>query len=257
MKRFLPLITAFVFACSPAENSTPAQAPTGAIPPVETSTTIATSTTAASVERVATIPVVLGVRTLALVDDGSKDPTFAAFRIKLLDVIRRKDRDELLALVDPAIRFTFGKGAGLDAFARSWKLDEADSPLWRELGEILSLGGKFQENGDFFAPYTYSSWPDEIDAFEHIATVCSETLLYEEADTSSPALAILDHQIMKIGPADPVRLGKRDSRWRQVTLPDASTGFVEDRCARMNLDYRAAFSKKSGAWRMVFLVAGD
>ena len=32
---------------------------------------------------------------------------------------------------------------------------------------VLALGGSFNEETTFMAPYTYSKFPDEFDAFEH------------------------------------------------------------------------------------------
>ncbi|HUP49713.1 MAG TPA: hypothetical protein VNA04_13080 [Thermoanaerobaculia bacterium] len=44
------------------------------------------------------------------VDNASSDGSFAAFRNRLLDIVRREDRDALLSALDPGLRVSFGPG---------------------------------------------------------------------------------------------------------------------------------------------------
>jgi SH3-like domain-containing protein len=45
--------------------------------------------------------------------------------------------------------------------------------------------------------------------------------------------------------------------WLQVALADGQRGFVADRYLRSPIDYRVAFEKQDGNWRMTFFLAGD
>jgi hypothetical protein len=77
----------------------------------------------------------------------------------------------LLDVVDPGIKNTFGDDNGVQAFSRIWELDRADSALWGELRRVLTLGGTFEGPDTFVAPYVFSNWPSEFDAFDHVALV--------------------------------------------------------------------------------------
>lgn len=59
---------------------------------------------------------------LPLVDQCSKDATFAAFRAKLEHAAQSKDRKALLALLSPHVLVNFGGASGPSAFAVSWDL---------------------------------------------------------------------------------------------------------------------------------------
>lgn len=192
------------------------------------------------------------------VDEAHKDPSFAAFRSRLQSIVRRRDREELLTLVDPNIRVSFGDENGVEALRQT--LEAAESPLWDELAEVLELGGVFEKTpkGDrFVAPYAFANWPDTGDPFESLVAICPDLTLYEKPSDDSKALARLDWNLLTIGPNDPARKGVSNPPWRELVLPDGRRGWAESRCLRSGIDYRAAFEKKDGAWRMVYFVAGD
>lgn len=193
-------------------------------------------------------------------DDARSDPSFVAFRERLQQVVRARDAAALESMLDPRIRVSFGESNGIAAFRKQWRPTDPDSPLWPTLDRILSLGGSFQPtpNGQrFAAPYVYSTWPESIDAFEYLATICHGAVARSAPAVDSKPLGKLEWQALKIGPEDPMRKGIRDGGWRQVILPDGRTAWLESACARSPMDYRAAFEKGEAGWRMVFLVAGD
>ena len=87
------------------------------------------------------------------VDQGPQKPDFMAFRTELRQTIERRDGPALLRVVHPNIKNTFGGDDGIDAFERLWRLERADSEVWRELGAVLALGGTFLDPDQFAAPY--------------------------------------------------------------------------------------------------------
>lgn len=185
------------------------------------------------------------------------DPAFAQFRQQLRDAVRDRNDAVLMALVDPKVRVSFGDGGGYDAFRKAWNLPSADSALWTELEQILALGGSFRgEPGNqmFWAPYVYSSWPEAIDAFEHVAAVRGDVVLFQKADSTSPQLAPAGWAILKVL-RDPDELPA--GAWRHVSTLDGREGWVRSSEVRSPIGYRAGFSNRSGHWKLEALVAGD
>jgi hypothetical protein len=202
-------------------------------------------------------PVAKGPKLLP-VDAAPKDPSFLAFRDALLASVRKHDTKALLSALDPKIRTSFGDGGGIDAFRRQWKPDATDSKIWNVLEDVLSHGGSFGKDGagtTFWAPYWYSAYPDDQDAFETFAVIGSNVAMRERPDHDAPVVATLDHDIVRVVPSkEPA--GK--PAWRQFSTADGRKGWIAPDDVRSPIGYRAGFSKdKKGTWRMNALVSGD
>jgi len=170
-------------------------------------------------------------------DEGPNDPSFAAYRERLVAAVEKKDRAALVAMVDPHIRTSFGDGGG------------PDDVKWDELRKILPLGGTFRE-GSFWAPYVYSTWPDEIDAFTHVAAIRPGVALHETPSAGAKTIRTLDWSILEL-------LDTTPGEWRHVKTLDGATGYVESNDVRSPIAYRAGFNKTANGWTMTALVAGD
>jgi hypothetical protein len=96
------------------------------------------------------------------VDEAAKDPSFFAFRARLLKALADKDANYLISILDPQIKTDFGGGGGVADFKKAWHPERPNSQVWSELVSVLALGGSF-DNGSFSAPYVYSKFPDEVD----------------------------------------------------------------------------------------------
>lgn len=190
-------------------------------------------------------PAVAGPK-LAFVDEAAKDPSFETYRTQLLAAVQARNTRAVLALSDPNIRTSFG-GDG-DAAALESVLDDA---LWRELEDILTLGGSFIDEM-FWAPYVYSAWPESHDAFETFAVTGDDVPLRGSPDASAPAIATLARDLVARA-SEP----RQDEAWVKVTTADGRTGFVESKFVRSPVDYRAGFTRTEDGWRMTALVAGD
>jgi hypothetical protein len=241
MKTTIALLVLITAACAAPEPSTTAT--TGTIAATGTTATTATAT-----------PVDDGRRRLMPIDEASQDPSFLAYREKLLGVLKAKDTTALQPFVDPKIRTTFGEGGGWDDFTKQWKLPSSDSRLWTELTTILGHGGSFEEVMGvrrFCAPYVYSDWPEDLDSFEYLAVIGDDVPLYENASAESKVVATLDHEIVRAVE------GMGGGEFRHVELSDKKQGWIRRDQARSPIEYRACFTKASGQWRMNLLVAGD
>lgn len=113
-------------------------------------------------------------RKLYPVDEGAKDASFKAFRDKLIAGVKQRNTRFVLSVLHPRVHLSFGGHYGEKDFLDLWKPDSPDSPLWNELSTILSLGGTFSSSEGkrvFWAPYTFSTFPDDLDAYEYAPIV--------------------------------------------------------------------------------------
>jgi hypothetical protein len=195
------------------------------------------------------------------VDEAGRDRSFAGFRAKLIESVRRRDSKYLVGILDPQIRNDFGGGNGIADFRARWKMDGPDSPLWDELLLVLMNGGTLsRENGTllFSAPYTFSGMPDGLDEFEHHAIFGRNVNLRSAPDPGSGVVARLSYNVVKVDYANSVKSdGSEDKyEWYRVRTLGGLEGFVSARYVRSPIDYRAVF-RKNGNWRLVAFVAGD
>ena len=186
------------------------------------------------------------------VDEAAKRPEFFSFRAQLQRAIAIRDTAALLAAVDPDIKNSFGGNDGIDEFRTMWRIGQADSEIWEELGTVLSMGGSFFDDRTFVAPYVFSKWPETMDSFEHVAVVGANVRIRSEPKPDAAPIDAVSFVILPV--ASDARV--TDDSWRAVKL-ESKVGFVSSRFARSPIDYRAIFSEQSGAWRMVTFVAGD
>jgi hypothetical protein len=202
------------------------------------------------------------------VDEAAQQPDFFSFRAQLLVALARRDVDAVLAVVDPRIRNSFGDDGGTAEFVARWALETPDSKLWQELTAALALGGRFNSGGDqFTAPYTFSHWPDAVDAFEHVAIVGQDVRVRARADSASAVIGAFSHEVVPLAqplgdnhlpaPGPGVGIAKATAAWAAVRLADGQVGFVARQFTRSPIDYRAIFQRTGGRWRLVTFVAGD
>ena len=197
-------------------------------------------------------------RKLLPVDEGVRDPSFKAFRDGLLEALRRRDKKFVLSILDPKIRLSFGDDSGVEDFKKYWKIESANSELWDELSTVLSLGGTFDTSGGqrlFCAPYTYSRFPEDLDAFEYAPITGKDVRVRARPGASSRVVATLSYSIVRaeFSGTD----GGRSSGWVKIVTPDGKPGYVSDKYIRSPVDYRACFRKARGKWLMTLFVAGD
>ena len=191
-------------------------------------------------------------RTLVKVDEASKRPDFLAFRGQLQQIVAKRDVQALFRIVHPQIKIGFGGDDGVAAFRRIWRLEQGDSELWRELGAILSLGGTFRDANTFVAPYVFSRWPDDLDAFDYVALTGAGVRVRAGPSIDARPLATLTYALLERGDDK----GERRP-WTPVVLPDGRKGFVSSDFVRSPVDYRAFFNHIDGRWQLTLLVAGD
>ncbi|MFL6248281.1 MAG: SH3 domain-containing protein [Thermoanaerobaculia bacterium] len=208
----------------------------------------AANETTATVAPAPVAPAVNGPK-LMPVDEASSDPSLVAFRNDLIAAVRRGDVEAVVALADPNVRTSFGNGGGAAELRRML----AEGPLMKDLEQILPLGGKFMGPADqrtFWAPYVYSAWPEDRDAFTSLVVIGENIALRESPDANARIVATLSHDILEFQ-------GEKPGQWSEVKTADGRTGWVEQRFVLSPVGYRAGFQKVDGRWRLRALVAGD
>jgi len=191
------------------------------------------------------------VRVLQPVDEAARNPDFLAFRNRLKEIIAKRDSAALLEIVHPDIKIGFGGNDGIKAFREEWKPHERASMLWKELGDVLKLGGTFDGPSSFIAPYTFSRWPDAVDAFDFGAVTGARVRIRSAPSLNAATIKTVSYEILELAPD-----AKAVEGWTAVKL-DATTAYINSRYIRSAVDYRAMFSFSEGRWRMVLFLAGD
>ena len=191
-------------------------------------------------------------RALLPVDEAAGQPDFFSLRAQLQRAIATRDVPALLAVVHPAIKNSFGGNDGIAQFRKVWAVDSPSSRLWDELGTVLALGGAFHDADTFVAPYVFARWPEEVDAFAHLAVVGARVNVRASAHASAAVVDAVSFEILPVAtPRAPV-----NEAWVAVQLR-GRIGYVAAAYTRSPVDYRAIFSKRDGSWRLVTFVAGD
>ena len=200
-------------------------------------------------------------------DEGVRDTSFSRFRQQLLASLLAKDSSKLFAVMDKNIRWSFGATNGVQSLKKRWTDPKVGPKLWQTLYDVLTMGGAWQK-GDtttFWAPYTFAAWPEKstidgkpLDGFEFVAITKPRAFAYATPDSSLPAIDTLSYDILQlIQPGTPTGAKPLSEDWAEVVLSSARTGYVRRADLRSPLDYRAAFKRVNGEWKMIAFVAGD
>lgn len=195
------------------------------------------------------------------VDQAALDSTFLAFRTKLIAAAERRDVKFILGTLDPQIKASFGGHTGVGDFKEYWKIDRKDTKFWDEFLPVITNGGSFSASTEasrkmFVAPYTFSEWPDDLDAFEHAAIFGENVNLRESASTDATVVAKLSYNIVKIVDSKP-KPATETNGWLLLETLGGKKGWVKAEYVRSPIDHRAGFEKKRGVWKMTYFVAGD
>lgn len=192
-------------------------------------------------------------------DEAARDPELFAFRARLQAAVARHDTAAVLEMVDPKIKNSFGGDDGAAAFQKLWKLQDGDqSRLWEELGLVLALGGSFRNKDTFVAPYVFSRWLEQADAFEHVAVLGTNVRVRAEPRAGSQVVAALSFDVVRLSSSGRSRMTPEQAKeWAAVELRGGRIGYVASRYVRSSIAHRAFLIRKDGGWRLTVFVAGD
>ena len=190
------------------------------------------------------------------VDEAAKDASFKKFREKLILAVKKEDINFVISILDEKIVNSFGGNDGIQGFKEHWSLASKDTELWETLYNALSMGGSFdvfENEKTFCAPYVFSAWPKNYEAFDYVAVTGKNVKVREKASIDGKVLEYLSYEVVKKDPDAENSAGE----WIKVTTSSGKTGYVSEKFVRSPIDYRACFKKVKGQWRMTVFVAGD
>ncbi len=165
------------------------------------------------------------------VDESTSDPSFLAFRVKLMAAIGRRDVRAVQAVCEPAV------AAQITAASLA------------PLAEAIRLG-VVRDDRDFIAPYVFVRFPKELDAYTHAAAIRPSAKVRSKPSPGAPVVETLDYDIV-------VLVGAPAIGWVQVRTPSGKSGWVSRADVRTQLEHRVFFEKKGNAWRITGFLSGD
>lgn len=202
--------------------------------------------------------------TLYPVDEGDEDPSFFAFRMRMLEAVVERDAEALLEAIDEDVRISFGPGGGREDFRDEWNPYDPESEVWTTLGRVLGGGGTFLEGesiGDdleatFQAPYYFAEFPgNRFDAFQTGVIIGDAVAVRAQPNHEAQVVDTVGFTVVGIRNFEATEGG--GDRWMHVTLNNDRQGYVPESAIASPIGYRAIFQKRDGQWLMTALVAGD
>ncbi len=198
------------------------------------------------------------------VDEAPLDTSFFVFRENLRRAVAERNIFAVMESVDENIKASFGAEEGLADFVRIWGLESEEktqqSELWSVLSKVLEGGGTFQQGRrQFTAPYVFSTWPEQYDAFTHAAITGAGVRLRSAPSLNSRTLTQVSHDIVELLGKTPgtETVNGITAPWAHVRTLDGTEGYVWGGFVASPIDFRAIFREEDGRWKMAVLVAGD
>lgn len=179
--------------------------------------------------------------------------------IRELDtVIRNRDSQALQAMLHPQVTFSFAEAPGISGFSDFWKLhdDPQSSTIWAVLEAVLAHPAAYSANSnEVVFPYYSVDWPETLSPWEYLVVVRKEAVLV--AGPSATAPVVRELPIGMLVSHQPMPITRASSDWHYVQTPDGAFGYLPRNAARSPLGLRLGLTKKRGAWKIHYLVAGD
>ena len=186
------------------------------------------------------------------VDECSSEPGFSTFRQHLNDVVARKDREALLAMLAPNVAVNFGGSEGPKAFAEAWGLDRAgESEIWPLLRKILGLGCAVSEEGFAIPSLTMQFEPEEDeDLFDKFVVISPAATLRSGPEPGSRPIGKLAWDVVKA-------VDQSRGAQTKVRLQDGREGWLSSAELYNPAYYRMFLRKRDGKWVIAAFIAGD
>ncbi len=128
------------------------------------------------------------------VNEATRDPALTKIIAAMIAAAKARDFKRLAPHVGERIQLDFGGGKGRTEFGRRLARVPA---AWDQLVWVLEHGGRFEKDGSFWAPYTFSVDLGKLDAFE-AGVVVERTKAHAEPRADAAVLAELDRVVVKV-----------------------------------------------------------
>ncbi len=175
-------------------------------------------------------------------DETAKDKALSAFLTKLKDVLKRKDRDGLLALLAPEIDAGLRTMVGPNAFFTAWGLSDPNSSVYGVLAQILSMPG-VMVGEQYCAPYVSAQFPSDLDRSKHQVVLNPNVKVRETNSATAKVVATLSYEI--------VQVLERGPEWTKVRTQSGIDGYIPIAYLYSPAGYRACLGKNAeGVWQV-------
>ncbi len=181
-------------------------------------------------------------------DESGRDKTLVAFFSRLKDILKRKDRNALIAMLSPDIDSGVRDMKGPNAFYTAWGLGDADSGVYALMTQILSMPGVWVQD-QFCGPYVGMLFPADLDRSKYQVVLNPDLKLRETASSTGRVLATLSYNIVEVLQRD---------LWMKIKTDSGLVGYVPAAYVYSPAAYGMCVAKnESGIWQIVSLKAGQ
>ncbi len=195
------------------------------------------------------------------IDEAPKNASFLAFRKQLIAALEKRDTKFIYGIVDRNIKLGFGGEDGIANFRKTWKIESKDSKFWDEMLTVVKNGGQFdkRDRNLFMAPYLFTAFPEDIDAFDYQAIFGNNVNLRSRPDITAPVVTKLSYNVVKVDLEKSVPISGTEGEylWLRVETLGGKKGWVKPEYVRSSIDFRAGFERIRGRWTLTFFLAGD
>jgi len=184
------------------------------------------------------------------VDECLGDPGFVKFRNHLQQVVERRDKKALLALLSPYVIVNFGGMRGPEAFAAKWDFDpRSHDSIWNRLEIMLRLGCAIDQGARVIPSLAVRFDPgDEV--FDVMIVAKQGAQLRGGPEPGDPAIATLAWDVVKV-------VDQSGDLQTKVRIADGREGWMFDDDLYSPLNYRMVVEKLRDQWLITAFVAGD
>jgi hypothetical protein len=180
-------------------------------------------------------------------DESTRDPSLVAFYARLKDILKRKDRPGLEALLAPDIDAGIAGTRGPGIFYTAWDLGDPNSSVYAVITQILSLPGVWQGE-QFCGPYVAAQFPPGLDPWKYQVALNHDVRLRETPSTSAKTVALLPYSIVEI---------LERGEWTRVRTESGLEGYVQVAYLYSPAAYRLCAAKNAaGEWKIQSVLAG-
>jgi hypothetical protein len=196
------------------------------------------------------------------IDEGGEREDFLQFRKDLMEAVKKRDLTFLTTHLDEGIRYKDFDGVGQKAFISYWGLDThaEESAVWKELEEVLVLGGVFEteEKDGFIAPYISVRFPYYLDPHRYGVILEKAVSLHKAPNAASEVLEVLDYDVVYWLSDTPQEWSlestpEKEAAWIPVATLSGKKGYVKQGVLRRPSDFRIGFVRKVGTWKIRYL----
>ncbi|MFN7938784.1 MAG: hypothetical protein U0R19_35975 [Bryobacteraceae bacterium] len=190
------------------------------------------------------------------VDETLRDPSFQAYTQRLRAAVQSRNTKALRRLTsDDVVVGPEKDDKGWKKFVERWRPDEAESPVWSALAELLQLGFLREHPQLYLSPYVVWRFPDHLSRRKHLVVAKEKAPLREGPSITAPVRAVLSFDIVRAA-GEPVRSSGLAS-FVPVETGDGVHGYLNVTDVLSPLLARGQFGFRQKRWVMIALESDE